>query len=97
LAEAQTLEKYRHEWLAEFGDPTAGVFKSAFVDWAMKPYSLKTLIYDPNKRHVMGIDWNGKGTGTGCGHPIRPHHPQTARGSPRGDRRRQGNDQEVLQ
>jgi hypothetical protein len=64
LAEAQTLEKYRHEWLAEFGDPTAGVFKSAFVDWAMKPYSLKTLIHDPSKRHVMGIDWNGKGTGT---------------------------------
>ena len=44
LAEAQTLEKYRHEWLAEFGDPTAGVFKSAFVDWAMKPYSLKTCL-----------------------------------------------------
>lgn len=64
LGEAQTMEKYRHEWLAEFGDPTAGVFKSAFVDTAMKPFSMKHLVFDPTKRHVMGVDWNGKGTGT---------------------------------
>jgi hypothetical protein len=64
MGEAQTMDKYRHEWLAQFGDPAAGVFKSGFVDQAMKPYSFKTCIYDPLKFYVMGVDWNGKGTGT---------------------------------
>jgi hypothetical protein len=64
MAEAKTIDHYRHEWLAEFGEPDAGVFKSLFVDEAFTPYSLKTCMYIPSKRYVMGVDWNGKGTGT---------------------------------
>jgi hypothetical protein len=64
FAEAKTMDRYRHEWLAEFGDPTAGVFKATFVDEAIKPYTHKGLAYDPTRRYFMGIDWNGKGTGT---------------------------------
>lgn len=64
LAEAKTLDRYRHEWLAEFGEPEAGAFKSAFVDEAMQPYSLKSCMYIPSRHYVMGVDWNGKGTGT---------------------------------
>jgi len=64
FAEAKTMDRYRHEWLAEFGDPSAGVFKATFVDEAIKPYAHKGLVYDPARRYFMGIDWNGKGTGT---------------------------------
>ena len=64
FAEAKTMERYRHEWMAEFGDPAAGVFKAAFIDAAMKPYSISQCVFDPNKRYVLGIDWNAKGTGT---------------------------------
>ena len=64
LAEAKTMDRYRHEWLAGFGDPEAGLFKSAFVDAAMMPFTMRSSMYSPDKNHVMGIDWNGKGTGT---------------------------------
>ena len=64
FAEAKTLDRYRHEWLAEFGDPSAGVFKATFVDDAIKPYEHKRCVWSPEKRYFMGIDWNGKGTGT---------------------------------
>lgn len=64
MQEAKTLDRYKHEFLAEFGDPAAGVFKARFVDAALKPYSYKTCLYDPEKRYFMGVDWNGKGTGT---------------------------------
>jgi len=64
FAEAKTMDRYRHEWLAEFGDPTAGVFKAAFVDAAMKPYAMASCVYNPNCHYVMGVDWNAKGTGT---------------------------------
>jgi hypothetical protein len=64
FAEAKTMDRYRHEWLAEFGDPTAGVFKAAFVDAALKPFPMTSCVFNPQCRHVMGVDWNGKGTGT---------------------------------
>jgi hypothetical protein len=71
--QAKTDDVYRHEYLAEFSDPISGVFKSIHVDAAKTDYhnpdmpSLKG--YDCEKynaalRYFMGIDWNGKGTGT---------------------------------
>lgn len=71
--EAKTEERYRHEYLAEFSDPSQGVFKSQHVDAASIRYidpsrpSLKgydTCRYQPSWRYFMGVDWNGKGTGT---------------------------------
>lgn len=71
--EAKTEERFQHEWLAEFGDPAQGLFKNHFVDLA------KTFYKDPLHPHLkgyatcqprpgfeyfMGVDWNGKGTGT---------------------------------
>jgi hypothetical protein len=71
--EAKTEDRYQHEYLAEFGDPASGVFKKMHVDAAMKKYAdpdnprvtgYNTCHYDPAKRHIMGVDWNGEGTGT---------------------------------
>jgi hypothetical protein len=64
MQEARTMDVYRHEFLAEFGEPVSGVFKAAFIDPSLKPYSYNHTIYDPAKRYYMGVDWNGKGTGT---------------------------------
>jgi hypothetical protein len=73
IREAKTMDRYRHEFLAEFGDPEAGVFKSIFVDAAKKtlfadrenhPYVYRQLAWDASKKYMMGIDWNGAGTGT---------------------------------
>jgi len=73
ILEAKTMDRYRHEYLAEFGDPTQGVFKGIFVDRAKGVYEdpqhphtkgYDTCQYDPNLRYFMGVDWNGEGTGT---------------------------------
>lgn len=65
MLEAKTMDRFVHEFLAEFGDPKAGVFKSLFIDRALLPgYWHKDARPNPTKRYVMGIDWNGKGTGT---------------------------------
>jgi hypothetical protein len=72
-SDARTEDRYRFEFLAEFGDPTQGVFKNMYVDFAKKPYfnpaypSLKgydTCTFDSSKEYYMGVDWNGQGTGT---------------------------------
>jgi hypothetical protein len=71
--EAKTQEGYSHEYLAEFGDPAAGVFKAAFIDQAKKKYynskwpaynGYLTCEYNETYKYVMGVDWNGEGTGT---------------------------------
>jgi hypothetical protein len=71
--EALTEDRYRHEYLAEFGDPSQGVFKNIFIDQAKVRYSdpfreklrgYATCVYDGSKEYFMGIDWNGEGTGT---------------------------------
>ena len=64
IEEARTADVFRHEFLAEFGEPSAGVFKASFVDASLQNYSYKRLQYDSSKRYFMGVDWNGKGTGT---------------------------------
>jgi hypothetical protein len=65
MLEAKTMDRFIHEFLAEFGDPKAGVFKSLFIDRALQPaYHHRDARWDAAKRYVMGVDWNGKGTGT---------------------------------
>lgn len=69
--EARTEANYIHEFLAEFGDPEAGVFKTAFIDESRIPYSYQDCarISDEiggqeQRKYFMGVDWNGEGTGT---------------------------------
>lgn len=71
--QAKTDDVYRHEYLAEFSDPVSGVFKNIHVDAAKVQYfhpNMKSLLgytceeYRNDWRYFMGIDWNGKGTGT---------------------------------
>ena len=64
ILEAKTMDRFIHEFLAEFGDPTSGVFKAYFVDKAMMFHRHKAILPEPSKRYVMGVDWNGGGTGT---------------------------------
>lgn len=71
--QAKTDDVYRHEYLAEFSDPSSGVFKRLHVDAARVIYKHPTMLslrgYDcefwkANLRYFMGVDWNGRGTGT---------------------------------
>lgn len=71
--QAKTDDVYRHEYLAEFSDPSSGVFKSVHIDAAKVIYkneNMKSLRgydcerYSPELRYFMGVDWNGEGTGT---------------------------------
>jgi hypothetical protein len=71
--QAKTEDVYRHEYLAEFSDPTSGVFKSIHIDAAKSIYHSTAMpslrgydceVYQPAWRYFMGVDWNGKGTGT---------------------------------
>jgi len=64
MLEAKTLDRFIHEFLAEFGDPVAGVFKSFFIDKSLMFYRHVESRWSPSKRYVMGVDWNGGGTGT---------------------------------
>lgn len=71
--QAKTEDVYRHEYLAEFSDPSSGVFKSQHVDAARFIYANTNMPslrgydcerYQANLRYFIGVDWNGKGTGT---------------------------------
>jgi hypothetical protein len=71
--QAKTDDVYRHEYLAEFSDPSSGVFKSQHIDAAKVTYTSPTMPslrgydcerYQARLRYFMGVDWNGKGTGT---------------------------------
>ena len=64
--EARTDAVYEHEYLAMFGTKECGVFKSQYVDAAMKDYQYDPTAksYSPLLRYFMGVDWNGMGTGT---------------------------------
>jgi hypothetical protein len=64
MAEAKTMDRYRHEFLAEFGDPEQGLFKGIFIDLAKKPYRYEDIYWQPNREYFLGVDWNGRGTGT---------------------------------
>lgn len=73
--EARTDDVYRHEFLAEFGDLAQGVFKSFHIDLSRTSYRYKMCKYDPKMFYVMGVDWNGQGTGTRI--RILEYDPQT--------------------
>jgi hypothetical protein len=62
--EARTEIVYQHEFEAEFGDLESGVFKPAYIDVARKPYKYRECVYRTSWKYFMGVDWNGKGTGT---------------------------------
>lgn len=71
--QAKTEDVYRHEYLAEFSDPSSGVFKSPHIDASKVTYinaNMQSLRgydcerYQANWRYFMGVDWNGRGTGT---------------------------------
>jgi hypothetical protein len=65
MDQAKTADRFRHEYLAEFSDPSAGVFKSMFIEAAMATaYTYNSCYYNSAKSYFMGVDWNGKGTGT---------------------------------
>lgn len=62
--EARTEVNYKHEFLAEFGDLEQGVFRGVHVDAARRPYLYKDCRQQYGRKYVMGVDWNGQGTGT---------------------------------
>jgi hypothetical protein len=62
--EARTELVYQHEFLAEFGDLEAGVFKPVYVDAAKDHYYYRQCVYSPRCKYFLGVDWNGHGTGT---------------------------------
>lgn len=69
--EARTEINFVHEFLADFGDPEAGVFKTAFIDASRRPYFYTQQVPYKHElegvtapRYFMGVDWNGEGTGT---------------------------------
>lgn len=64
MREANTTDRYLHEYMAEFSSPTSGVFKDVFLDKATFLFRRRDIRYNPACRYVMGVDWNGQGTGT---------------------------------
>lgn len=54
---------YDREFNAEFGAPTAGVFRPTDLDKAVRKYSYEFCRRDPAKVYGIGVDWN-KLTGT---------------------------------
>jgi len=62
--EARTDLVYLHEYKAEFGDEEGGVFKGIYIDQARKDYSYSKQKYSRQLRYFLGVDWNGRGTGT---------------------------------
>ena len=54
---------FSREFLAEFGTEMVGVFRMGDIEAAIKKYKYTDTFYDPNRRYVIGVDWN-KNTGT---------------------------------
>lgn len=49
---------YAREFLAEFGDETAGVFKNSDINLSLHPYTYQSCSYSANCRYIAGVDWN---------------------------------------
>jgi len=54
---------YEHEFEAEFGLQSQGVFRNDLIDKSLKNYSLPKPRSSPQSRIVMGVDWNGEANG----------------------------------
>jgi replicative DNA helicase len=59
-----TIDGYKHEVLAEFGEQEEGVYQSHYVEAAQAEYSYGD--YKPNSQwtYMMGVDWNDVKIGT---------------------------------
>jgi intein/homing endonuclease len=55
-----TEEDWTHEFLAEWGDSEAGVYKPAYIDAALQKYEYDTIVRSPTWRYCIGTDWNEK-------------------------------------
>lgn len=65
-AEARTELVFMHEYMAEFGELAAGVFKPEYIDASLKDYRYADCTRSKNDKwkYFIGVDWNGQGTGT---------------------------------
>lgn len=54
---------YDREFNAEFGTPTAGVFRPDDLDECVKDYTYESIKRNPKYHYTIGVDWN-KTTGT---------------------------------
>src|SRR5208282_6348321 len=50
-------------------------FKSHYIDLSRKNYRYAQCKYVPTLKYFMGVDWNGKGTGTRI--RVIEYHPDT--------------------
>lgn len=53
---------YEHEFYAEFGLQTQGVFRNDLIDLSLRDYTLPKPKSD-NSRVIIGVDWNGSEIG----------------------------------
>ena len=49
---------FLREFLAEFGQETAGVYKNSDINSSLYKYSYKDCAYNPYSRYIIGVDWN---------------------------------------
>lgn len=53
-----TEAEWTAEFLAEFFSQEDGVYKTSYVDQALKSYRYEEFVYNPRWRYVIGTDWN---------------------------------------
>lgn len=49
---------FLREFLAEFGQETAGVYKNSDINMSLYKYTYKDCAYNPYSRYIIGVDWN---------------------------------------
>lgn len=54
---------YAHEVLAEFADESKQVFMTNHIDQCIYDYDPDLLLYEPNRKYGIGVDWNSSETG----------------------------------
>ena len=55
-----TLEKWTHEFLAEFGSDESGVYRPVDIEVASVDYTYDSCFRDSRWKYVIGADWNEK-------------------------------------
>lgn len=53
-----SASQYEHEYLAEFGSASEGVFKNNYVDKNLYVYKYSDLKVNPDNYYILGVDWN---------------------------------------
>ena len=59
-----TEQGYAHEFDAEFGEETEGVFLNKYIDRAVQDYTLGRVKKNKDSIYTMGVDWNAADKGT---------------------------------